>query len=60
MHEKLGGSIMIISHQERILNIADRVIVLADGQVRADGAREDILPELLGNHEACSVLTDKL
>lgn len=60
MHEKLGGSIMIISHQERILNIADRVIVLADGQVRADGKREDILPELLGNHEACSVLTDKL
>lgn len=60
MHEKLGGSIMIISHQERILNIADRVIVLADGKVKADGARQDILPELLGGHEACSVLTDKL
>ena len=37
MHEKLGGSILIISHQERILRIADRVIVLADGQIRADG-----------------------
>ncbi len=60
MHEKLGGSIMIISHQERILNIADRVIVLADGQVRADGAREDILPELLSGNETCSMLTDKL
>lgn len=60
MHKKLGGSIMIISHQERILNIADRVIVIADGQVRADGTREDILPELLSNHETCSVLTDKL
>ena len=60
MHEKLGGSIMIISHQERILNIADRVIVLADGKVKADGARQDILPELLGSQEACSVLTDKL
>ncbi len=60
MHEKLGGSIMIISHQERILNIADRVIVLADGKVKADGARQDILPELLSSHEACSVLTDKL
>ena len=34
MHEKLGGSIMIISHQERILNIADRVIVVANGTVR--------------------------
>ena len=60
MHQKLGGSIMIISHQERILNIADRVIVIADGRVRADGAREDILPELLSNHETCSVLTEKL
>ena len=60
MHEKLGGSIMIISHQERILNIADRVIVLADGRVRADGARQDILPELLGGQDTCSVLTDKL
>ncbi len=60
MHEKLGGSIMIISHQERILNIADRVIVLADGKVRADGKREDILPELLGSQDTCSVLTDKL
>ncbi len=60
MHEKLGGSIMIISHQERILNIADRVIVLADGRVRADGAREDILPELLSGSETCSMLTDKL
>ena len=60
MHEKLGGSIMIISHQERILNIADRVIVIADGSVRADGARQDILPELLSGQSACSVLTDKL
>ena len=59
MHEKLGGSILIISHQERILNIADRVIVIADGAVRADGDREAILPELLGE-QTCTVLTDKL
>ncbi len=60
MHEKLGGSIIIISHQERILNIADRVIVVADGSVRADGTRAEILPELLGGQDTCSVLTDKL
>ena len=40
LHEKINGSILIISHQERILNIADRIIVLADGQVRSDGGRE--------------------
>ncbi len=60
MHDKLGGSIMIISHQERILNIADRVIVVADGKIRTQGNREDILPELLGTSDTCSVLTDKL
>ena len=61
LHEKINGSIMIISHQERILNIADRIIVLADGQVRQDGARKDILPSLLGGTGTmCSALTDKV
>ena len=60
MHEKLGGSIMIISHQERILNIADRVIVVANGEIRTEGSREEILPDLLASSAPCSVLTDKL
>ena len=60
MHEKLGGSIMIISHQERILNIADRVIVVAGGEIRSEGSRQDILPDLLAGSSPCSVLTDKL
>ena len=60
MHEKLGGSIMIISHQERILNIADRVIVVAGGQVRTEGSRDEILPDLLASSSPCSVLTGKL
>ena len=60
MHEKIQGSIMIISHQERILNIADRIIVIADGKILQDGKREDILPSLLGTSSACSVLTGKL
>ena len=61
LHEKINGSILIISHQERILNIADRIIVLADGRVRQDGARKDILPTLLGGiPEVCSALSDKI
>ncbi len=61
LHEKINGSILIISHQERILNIADRIIVLADGQVRQDGARKDILPGLLGETSTmCSALTEKV
>ncbi len=60
MREKINGSILIISHQERILNIADRIIVIADGQIREDGKKEDILPSLLNTSAACSVLTEKL
>lgn len=59
MYEKINGSILIISHQERILNIADRIIVIADGKVKEDGKKEDILPGLLAP-SACSVLTDKM
>ena len=33
MHEQLHGSILIISHQERILNIADQIILIADGKL---------------------------
>lgn len=47
-----NGSIIIISHQERILNIADQVIVLADGRIAKQGPREEILPQLLGTSSA--------
>lgn len=47
-----NGSILIISHQERILNIADELIVLADGKVSKQGKKEDILPSLLGTTSA--------
>ena len=61
LHEKINGSILIISHQERILNIADRIVVLADGRVQQDGARKDILPGLLDSSSSvCSALSDKV
>ena len=53
MHEKRENSLIIISHQERILNIADEIIVIADGTVQAQGAREEILPGLLGGSSGC-------
>ena len=60
MYKKINGSILIISHQERILNIADRIIVIADGEVSTAGSREEVLPKLLGSSEACSTLMEKL
>ena len=56
------SSIMIISHQERILEIADEIIVLRDGQIAAHGSREEILPTLIGTPsavEACKILSSK-
>ena len=46
------SSIMIISHQERILNIADEICVLKDGKLIMQGAKEDILPKLAGTASA--------
>ena len=53
MHKKTHGNILIISHQERILDIADKIIVIADGKIAAYGTKEEILPELLSAQAAC-------
>jgi Fe-S cluster assembly ATP-binding protein len=54
-------TIIVISHQERILNIADEIIVLAEGKVIKQGGREEILPEIIGTKYAagaCAKLTE--
>lgn len=60
MHRKINGSILIISHQEKILNIADQIVVIADGEIRAQGPKDEILPTLLSTGSACKTLMDKL
>ena len=55
------SNLIQVFEQERILNIADRIIVLADGRVVNDGPRKDVLPTLLGGAPGvCSALTDKV
>lgn len=54
MHDSIKGSIVIISHQERILNIADEVVVIADGRIRKTGSKDAILPGLLDVTSGCS------
>ena len=46
------GTLLIISHQERILEIADEIVVIADGRIRAHGEGKEILPSLLRNEIA--------
>lgn len=63
MRDAIDGTILIISHQERILNIADKIIVLADGQLSHYGTKEEVLPKLLGTANAskpCKPLEDAL
>ena len=58
MHERTKGSILIISHQERILDIADKIVVIANGHVAAEGSKADILPELLNARSNCRVIEE--
>ncbi|MBR2295334.1 MAG: ATP-binding cassette domain-containing protein [Clostridiales bacterium] len=53
--DRNADSVVVISHQERILRIADEIIVLADGKVAKQGRGEDILPEIMGTSSAVDV-----
>lgn len=53
-HDK-SKTILVISHQERILNIADEIIVLADGKILKQGSRDEILPDIIGTQYAAGV-----
>lgn len=56
LHEKVNGSILVISHQERILDIADEIILLVDGKVADIGQKEKILPELFDKPKNCPLV----
>ncbi len=53
MYERTHGSILIISHQERILDIADKIVVIADGRISKIGTKDEIMPELLSFSTGC-------
>ena len=56
MYEQINGSILIISHQERILEIADKIVVIAAGRISEQGPKDEILPRLMGGAGACGRL----
>ena len=56
MYERTKGTIIIISHQERILDIADKVLVISGGTVSAYGSKEEILPGLLSVRSGCRAI----
>ena len=58
MYEKNKGSILIISHQERILDIADKILVLRAGKIDKIGTKEEIMPSLLGIDKGCRYIKE--
>ena len=52
IRRKESGTLLIISHQERLLSIADEILVIAGGMVRDFGPRERVLPALLADEKA--------
>lgn len=60
MRQTINGTIIVISHQERILNIADEIVVIENGKVKTQGPKEKILPELLCTSSAANIACEKL
>ena len=58
MHDDIKGSIVIISHQERILNIADEIVLITNGKVEKHGPREEVLPQIFNKVKPCHKLED--
>ncbi len=60
MRKTVNGTIIVISHQERILNIADEIVVIENGKVKTQGPKDELLPTLLGTSAAASIACEKL
>lgn len=60
IRESIKGTVLIISHQERILNIADEIVLIENGRVKKHGPKEEILPEILGTPSAANFACSKL
>lgn len=53
IHERKEQSLILISHQERIIRMADRIMVIENGRIGAIGDKEEILPSLMGTGDGC-------
>ncbi|MDR2870076.1 MAG: ATP-binding cassette domain-containing protein [Deferribacteraceae bacterium] len=59
MHEKRDSAIIIISHQERILELADEIIVISDGKIQQQGSKDEIFPKIMGEVQfSCNYIRD--
>ena len=61
IHEKRAATIIIISHQERIINLADEIVMVADGVITEKGSKDEIFPKILANTRmGCSYMNEEV
>ena len=56
IHKKKEEMLILISHQERIIQMADRIMVIEDGRIKSIGPKEEILPTLLDKEAVCTCM----
>ncbi len=54
LQEQHRQSIILISHQERIMQLADEIVILENGKMKRKGSRDEILPSLMDEFDSCA------
>ena len=59
IHQKREATLIVISHQERIIDLADEIVMIGDGQIQKHGPKDEIFPQILANTSTgCSYLSE--
>ena len=59
LHDERGATLVVISHQERIIDLADEIVVISGGKVAQHGPKEEIFPKILANTvSGCSYMKE--
>lgn len=60
IHKNKKESLILISHQERIIEMADKIMVIRDGKIADFGTKEEVFPGLMSRNMGCTCLNAKL
>ena len=59
IHQKREATLIVISHQERIIDLADEIVMIRDGKIAKHGPKVEIFPQILANTSAgCSYMSE--
>ena len=59
IHKKREATLIVISHQERIIDLADEIVMIGEGRVQKHGPKDEIFPQILANTSAgCSYMSE--